>query len=44
MGLSRRGFLRLSAAGLGSAMLSRYLPGASVFAQDERILREPPPV
>ena len=43
MGLSRRDFLRLSGAGLGSAMLSRYLPGASAFAQDERILREPPP-
>ena len=43
MGLSRRDFLRLSGAGLGSAMLSGYLPGASVFAQDERILREPPP-
>ena len=43
MGLSRRDFLRLSGAGLGSAMLSRYLPGASVFAQNERVLREPPP-
>ena len=43
MDLSRRDFLRLSGAGLGSAMLSGYLPGASVFAQDERILREPPP-
>ena len=43
MALSRRDFLRLSGAGLGSAMLSRYLPGASVFAQEDRIRREPPP-
>ena len=43
MGLSRRDFLRLSGAGLGSALLSGYLPGASAFAQGDRILREPPP-
>ena len=42
-GLSRRDFLRLGGASLGTAMLSRYLPGASVFAQGDRILREPPP-
>ena len=42
-GLSRRDFLRLGGASLGTAMLSRYLPGASVFAQGDRVLREPPP-
>ena len=42
-GLSRRDFLRLSGAGLGTAMLSSYLPGASIFAQGDRIMREPPP-
>ena len=41
-GLSRRDFLRLGGASLGTAMFSSYFPGTSVFAQDDRTLREPP--